>query len=150
MTPFFLPRLSTRARRAALSGWLQRKFSRGLGRERGPHFSQQADHTNSRFVTTTELSPLQSELQHRRPKQLGFPGVPFRTNIGGLPSIGFSDGTAAIGSSGSCLNRKAAQLRDYRQSELDARPARLEVRAELRFEQFTYSSQPLSWRHELR
>jgi hypothetical protein len=33
-------------------------------------------------------------------KMLDFPGVPFGPNIGGLPSIGFSDGTAAIGSSG--------------------------------------------------
>jgi hypothetical protein len=33
-------------------------------------------------------------------QQLGFPGVPYGPELGGLPSIGFSDGTAAIGSSG--------------------------------------------------
>ncbi len=33
-------------------------------------------------------------------QELGFPGVPFGPNIGGLPSIGFSDGTQGIGSSG--------------------------------------------------
>jgi len=32
--------------------------------------------------------------------QLGFPGVPFTPINGGLPSITFSDGTAAVGSSG--------------------------------------------------
>jgi len=32
--------------------------------------------------------------------QLGFPGVPFGPNNGGLPSISIADGTAAIGSSG--------------------------------------------------
>jgi len=32
--------------------------------------------------------------------QIGFPGVPFTPINGGLPSISFSDGTAAIGSSG--------------------------------------------------
>src|ERR1700722_3217894 len=33
-------------------------------------------------------------------QQLNFPGVPYGPDLGGLPSIGFSDGTAAIGSSG--------------------------------------------------
>jgi len=33
-------------------------------------------------------------------KQLDFPGVPFGPDIGGLPSISFSDGTQTIGSSG--------------------------------------------------
>src|SRR5581483_6785930 len=32
--------------------------------------------------------------------QLGFPGVPFNSQIGGLPSLSFSDGTVGIGSSG--------------------------------------------------
>jgi hypothetical protein len=33
-------------------------------------------------------------------EQIGFPGVPYGPDLGGLPSISFSDGTAAIGSSG--------------------------------------------------
>jgi hypothetical protein len=32
--------------------------------------------------------------------QLGFPGVPFGPNLGGLPSISFSDGTQGVGASG--------------------------------------------------
>src|SRR6266404_538915 len=71
-------------------------------------------------------------------KQLGFPGVPFGPNIGGLPSIGFSDGTAAIGSSGflPSIEKQHSYVFTDNLSWTHGRHA-AKFGAELRFEQFT-------------
>src|SRR6266852_4532108 len=82
-------------------------------------------------------------------KQLGFPGVPFGPNIGGLPSIGFSDGTTAIGSSG-FLPSIEKQHSYVFTDNLSWTHGRHEEKfgAELRFEQFTIF-QPASPRGDM-
>jgi hypothetical protein len=69
---------------------------------------------------------------------LGFPGVPFGPNIGGLPSIGFSDGTATIGSSGyqPSIEKQHSYVFTDNLSWTHGRHA-VKFGAELRFEQFT-------------
>jgi hypothetical protein len=71
-------------------------------------------------------------------KQLGFPGVPFGPDIGGLPSISFSDGTQAIGSSGylPSIERQNSYVFGDNLSWVRGRHA-IKVGGELRFEQFT-------------
>jgi hypothetical protein len=70
--------------------------------------------------------------------QLGFPGVPFGPNIGGLPSISFSDGTQAIGSSGylPSIERQNSYVFSDNLSWTRG-PHSMKVGGELRFEQFT-------------
>jgi len=82
-------------------------------------------------------------------KQLGFPGVPFGPNIGGLPSIGFSDGTAAIGSSGflPSIEKQHSYVLTDNLSWTHGRHA-AKFGAELRFEQFTIF-QPASPRGDM-
>ena len=82
-------------------------------------------------------------------KQLGFPGVPFGPNIGGLPSIGFSDGTAAIGSSGflPSIEKQHSYVITDNLSWTHGRHA-AKFGAELRFEQFTIF-QPASPRGDM-
>ncbi|MGB6384110.1 MAG: TonB-dependent receptor [Terriglobales bacterium] len=67
-----------------------------------------------------------------------FPGVPFGPNIGGLPSIGFGDGTAAIGSSGflPAIEKQHSYVFTDNLSWTRGRHA-LKFGGELRFEQFT-------------
>jgi len=71
-------------------------------------------------------------------QQLGFPGVPFGPDIGGLPSIGFSDGTTAIGSSGflPSIEKQHSYVITDNLSWTHGRHA-AKFGAELRFEQFT-------------
>jgi hypothetical protein len=71
-------------------------------------------------------------------KELDFPGVPFGPNIGGLPSISFSDGTQAIGSSGylPSIERQNSYVFGDNLSWTRGRHA-LKFGSELRFEQFT-------------
>src|SRR6266849_5271886 len=82
-------------------------------------------------------------------KQLGFPGVPFGPNIGGLPSIGFSDGTTAIGSSGflPSIEKQHSYVFTDNLSWTRGRHA-AKFGAELRFEQFTIF-QPASPRGDM-
>src|SRR6266852_3351943 len=82
-------------------------------------------------------------------KQLGFPGVPFGPNIGGLPSIGFSDGTTAIGSSGflPSIEKQHSYVITDNLSWTHGRHA-AKFGAELRFEQFTIF-QPASPRGDM-
>ena len=82
-------------------------------------------------------------------QQLGFPGVPFGPNIGGLPSIGFSDGTAAIGSSGflPSIEKQHSYVLTDNLSWTHGRHA-AKFGAELRFEQFTIF-QPASPRGDM-
>src|SRR6266404_3630258 len=82
-------------------------------------------------------------------KQLGFPGVPFGPNIGGLPSIGFSDGTTAIGSSGflPSIEKQHSYVFTDNLSWTHGRHA-AKFGAELRFEQFTIF-QPASPRGDM-
>jgi len=82
-------------------------------------------------------------------KQLGFPGVPFGPNIGGLPSIGFADGTAAIGSSGflPSIEKQHSYVFTDNLSWTRGRHA-AKFGAELRFEQFTIF-QPASPRGDM-
>jgi hypothetical protein len=70
--------------------------------------------------------------------QLGFPGVPFGPNIGGLPSISFSDGTQAIGSSGylPSIERQNSYVFSDNLSWTRGTHS-MKVGGELRFEQFT-------------
>ncbi len=67
-----------------------------------------------------------------------FPGVPFGPDIGGLPSIGFADGTAAIGSSGylPAIEKQHSYVFTDNVSWTRGRHA-LKFGSELRFEQFT-------------
>jgi hypothetical protein len=67
-----------------------------------------------------------------------FPGVPFGPNIGGLPSIGYGDGTAAIGSSGylPAIEKQHSYVFTDNLSWTRGRHA-LKFGGELRFEQFT-------------
>jgi hypothetical protein len=71
-------------------------------------------------------------------QQLGFPGVPFGPNIGGLPSIGFGDGTATIGSSGylPSIEKQHSYVITDNLSWTRGRHA-AKFGTELRFEQFT-------------
>ncbi len=82
-------------------------------------------------------------------KQLGFPGVPFGPNIGGLPSISFSDGTTAIGSSGflPSIEKQHSYVFSDNLSWTHGRHA-AKFGAELRFEQFTIF-QPASPRGDM-
>ncbi len=82
-------------------------------------------------------------------KQLDFPGVPFGPNIGGLPSIGFADGTTAIGSSGylPSLEKQHSYVLTDNLSWTRGRHA-VKFGAELRFEQFTIF-QPASPRGDM-
>jgi hypothetical protein len=70
--------------------------------------------------------------------QLGFPGVPFGPNIGGLPSISFSDGTQAIGSSGylPSIERQNSYVFGDNLSWTRGTHS-MKFGGELRFEQFT-------------
>ena len=67
-----------------------------------------------------------------------FPGVPFGPNIGGLPSISYGDGTAAIGSSGyqPAIEKQHSYVFTDNLSWTRGRHA-LKFGGELRFEQFT-------------
>jgi hypothetical protein len=71
-------------------------------------------------------------------QQLDFPGVPFGPDIGGLPSISFSDGTATIGSSGylPSIEKQYSYVFTDNLNWTRGRHA-AKVGAELRFEQFT-------------
>jgi hypothetical protein len=71
-------------------------------------------------------------------KQLDFPGVPFGPNIGGLPSISFSDGTSTIGSSGylPSIEKQYSYVFTDNLSWTRGRHS-AKFGAELRFEQFT-------------
>jgi hypothetical protein len=71
-------------------------------------------------------------------QQLGFPGVPYGPNLGGLPSISFTDGTAAIGSSGylPAIESQHSYVFTDNLSWVRGRHA-AKFGAELRFEQFT-------------
>jgi Carboxypeptidase regulatory-like domain/TonB dependent receptor len=82
-------------------------------------------------------------------KQLDFPGVPFGPNIGGLPSIGFADGTTAIGSSGflPSIEKQHSYVFTDNLSWTHGRHA-AKFGAELRFEQFTIF-QPASPRGDM-
>src|SRR4029077_7442406 len=70
-------------------------------------------------------------------QQLNFPGVPFGPNLGGLPSISFSDGTAGIGSSGflPAIEYQHSYVFTDNLSWVRGRHA-AKFGAELRFEQF--------------
>ncbi|MGB8012632.1 MAG: TonB-dependent receptor [Terriglobales bacterium] len=69
-----------------------------------------------------------------------FPGVPYQAgeNIGGLPSISFSDGTTGVGSSGylPAIEKQHSYVLTDNLSWIRGRHA-LKFGAELRFEQFT-------------
>jgi hypothetical protein len=82
-------------------------------------------------------------------KQLDFPGVPFGPNIGGLPSLGFSDGTTAIGSSGflPSIEKQHSYVFTDNLSWTRGRHS-AKFGAELRFEQFTIF-QPASPRGDM-
>jgi hypothetical protein len=82
-------------------------------------------------------------------KQLGFPGVPFGPELGGLPSIGFSDGTAGIGASGYQPSKEQQHSYVFTDnlSWIHGRHA-AKFGAELRFEQFTIY-QPASPRGDM-
>ncbi len=69
---------------------------------------------------------------------LNFPGVPFGPNLGGLPSISFSDGTTSIGSSGyqPALEHQHSYVLTDNLSWVRGRHA-AKFGTELRFEQFT-------------
>ncbi|HWW15194.1 MAG TPA: TonB-dependent receptor [Candidatus Dormibacteraeota bacterium] len=71
-------------------------------------------------------------------QQVNFPGVPFGPNLGGLPSISFSDGTAGIGSSGflPAIEHQHSYVFTDNLSWVRGRHA-AKFGAELRFEQFT-------------
>jgi hypothetical protein len=71
-------------------------------------------------------------------QQLGFPGVPFSPNIGGLPSISFSDGTVGVGSSGylPSIERQNSYVFTENLTWIHGRHA-AKLGAEARFEQFT-------------
>jgi len=82
-------------------------------------------------------------------QQLDFPGVPFGPDIGGLPSIGFSDGTVAVGSSGylPSLERQNSYVFTDNVNWIHGRHA-FKFGAEVRFEQFTIY-QPASPRGDM-
>jgi Carboxypeptidase regulatory-like domain/TonB dependent receptor len=70
--------------------------------------------------------------------QLGFPGVPFGPNNGGLPSISINDGTAAIGSSGflPSVEKQNSYVISENLTKLKGRHS-MKFGTELRFEEFT-------------
>jgi hypothetical protein len=70
--------------------------------------------------------------------QLGFPGVPFGPNNGGLPSMTIDDGTAAIGSSGflPSIEKQNAYVIADNLTKISGRHS-LKFGAELRFIEFT-------------
>src|SRR5579862_5122602 len=70
--------------------------------------------------------------------QLGFPGVPFGPDNGGLPSITIDDGTATIGSSGflPSIEKQNAYVIDENLTKVHGRHS-LKFGTELRFIQFT-------------
>jgi hypothetical protein len=82
-------------------------------------------------------------------QQLGFPGVPFSPNIGGLPSLSFSDGTVAIGSSGylPSIERQNSYVFTDNLNWIHGRHA-AKFGAEVRLEQFTIY-QPASPRGDM-
>ncbi len=69
---------------------------------------------------------------------LGFPGVPFGPNIGGLPQLSFGDGTVTIGSSGylPSIEKQNAFVVDENLSWVRGRHS-MKFGAEVRYEQFT-------------
>ena len=69
---------------------------------------------------------------------LGFPGVPFGPNNGGLPSIGIGNGFASIGSSGflPSVEKQNAFVIDENLTKIQGRHS-LKFGTELRFVQFT-------------
>lgn len=71
-------------------------------------------------------------------QQLGFPGVPFGPQLGGLPSISFSDGTTSIGSSEyqPAVEHQHSYVFNENLSWVRGRHA-FKFGTELRFEQFT-------------
>ncbi|MGB8114327.1 MAG: TonB-dependent receptor, partial [Candidatus Sulfotelmatobacter sp.] len=71
-------------------------------------------------------------------EQLGFPGVPFGPNNGGLPNITIDDGTATIGSSGflPSIEKQNAYVVDENLTKVLGRHS-LKVGTELRFIEFT-------------
>jgi len=71
-------------------------------------------------------------------QQLGFPGVPYGPDIGGLPSIGFSDGTVAVGSSGylPSIEKQNSYVFGDNLNWVKGRHA-AKLGAEVRLEQFT-------------
>ncbi len=71
-------------------------------------------------------------------QQLNFPGVPYGSELGGLPSISFSDGTAAIGSSDflPAIEHQHSYVFNDNLTWVRGRHA-TKFGAELRFEQFT-------------
>jgi len=70
--------------------------------------------------------------------QLGFPGVPFGPDNGGLPSIAINDGTAAIGSSGflPSIEKQNAYVVDENLTKVYGRHS-MKFGTELRFIEFT-------------
>jgi hypothetical protein len=70
--------------------------------------------------------------------QLGFPGVPFGPDNGGLPSIAINDGTAAIGSSGflPSIEKQNAYVIAENLAKVQGRHS-LKFGTELRFIEFT-------------
>ncbi len=70
--------------------------------------------------------------------QLGFPGVPFGPNNGGLPSITIDDGTASIGSSGflPSIEKQNAYVLDETITKVYGRHT-IKAGTELRFIEFT-------------
>jgi Carboxypeptidase regulatory-like domain/TonB dependent receptor len=70
--------------------------------------------------------------------ELNFPGVPYSTNNGGLPSISIEDGTASIGSSGflPSIEKQNAYVVAENLTKVVGRHS-LKFGAELRFIQFT-------------
>jgi len=71
-------------------------------------------------------------------EQLGFPGVPFGPDIGGLPSLSFSDGTVGVGSSGylPSIEHQNSYVFTDNLNWIHGRHA-AKFGAEVRFEQFT-------------
>ncbi len=70
--------------------------------------------------------------------ELGFPGVPFGPNNGGLPNITIDDGTATIGSSGflPSIEKQNAYVIDENLTKVHGRNS-IKVGTELRFIEFT-------------
>jgi len=81
--------------------------------------------------------------------ELGFPGVPFGPDIGGLPNISFGDGTVTIGSSGflPSIEKQNSIVLNENLSWTRGRHA-LKFGTEIRHEQFTIY-QPASPRGEM-
>ena len=71
-------------------------------------------------------------------QELGFPGVPYGPNLGGLPQISFSDGTAGIGASGflPAVEKQNSYVITENLTWIHGRHS-WKFGTELRFEQFT-------------